>query len=166
MADGRSYPPLAFKFKVSFHAVSLLGASVEESSWSEVRGLKAGFNTSNRYGPVGGQQKLPTGPEYPNLVLKRGILHSSKLRKWVFDSISNGTFHKYNVTVSLLDSQNQPSLSWQIYDAWPVSWEADPFNATESKLAVETLELAYAELTPSPGTAGKVIHFLQNLEGK
>ena len=44
----------------------------------------------------------------------------------------------------LLDAQHNPLHGWTFANAYPVRWELGAFNAEENKVAVETIELAYA----------------------
>jgi phage tail-like protein len=48
------------------------------------------------------------------------------------------------VHVHLLDAERNPLHGWTFANAYPVRWELGAFNAEENKVAVETIELAYA----------------------
>jgi phage tail-like protein len=40
-----------------------------------------------------------------------------------------------------------PLMVWNVVGAYPVRWEVSEFNAEESKLAIETIELKYRYFT-------------------
>src|SRR5690606_5977918 len=96
------------------------------------------------------KHKLPVKTKFPNLVLKRGFLINSTLIKWCKDAVENFDFSRKDITVELLtvDGKSHKSLmTWNVVGAIPVKWNVDEFNAQESKMAVETIELAYNYFT-------------------
>jgi phage tail-like protein len=42
-----------------------------------------------------------------------------------------------------LNEEHQPLVYWKIIHAYPVKWSAEDFSALESKVVVESFELAY-----------------------
>lgn len=133
------YPPLGFHFKVEF--ANLKG----EFEFQSVSGLTANLDTEefaeggeNRF-----KHKLPVKTSFPNLVLKRGLLVDSELIKWCRDAMENFSIEPTNITVILLNEKHEPLMTWNVVHAYPVKWLVSDFNAEESKMIVETLELAY-----------------------
>jgi phage tail-like protein len=45
--------------------------------------------------------------------------------------------------VTLLNEKNTPLQTYNIVNAWPKKWSVSDFNAQESKIVVETMELSY-----------------------
>ena len=136
------YPPVGFHFSVSFKKGS---SSASESQFQSVSGLSVDIDTEeyaeggeNRF-----KHKLPVKTRYPNLVLKRGLFIQSDLIDWCKDAIENFKFERRDVTVILLNEQHTPLMTWEISGSFPVKWNVDDFNATESKLVIETIELSY-----------------------
>lgn len=136
------YPPVGFHFLVEFVG---LGTEEKDHQFQSVSGLSVDLETEeiaeggeNRF-----KHKLPVKTKYPNLVLKRGLLIDSTLIDWCRDAMENFAFSPVNLTVKLLNEEHQPLLTWNVFHAYPVKWSVDDFNAEESKLSVETLELAY-----------------------
>ncbi len=136
------YPPVGFHFLVEFVG---LGTEEKDHQFQSVSGLSVDLETEeiaeggeNRF-----KHKLPVKTKYPNLVLKRGLLIDSTLIDWCRDAMENFAFSPVNLTVKLLNEEHQPLLTWNVFHAYPVKWAVEDFNAEESKLSVETLELAY-----------------------
>jgi phage tail-like protein len=137
MAD--YHPPLGFHFKVEF--ANLKG----EFQFQSVSGLTVDLEIEeiaeggeNRF-----KHKLPVKTKFPNLVLKRGMLVDSKLIKWCREAVDDFNITPTDLTISLLNEKHEPLITWNVVHAYPVKWATSDFNAEESKMVVETIELAY-----------------------
>jgi phage tail-like protein len=141
------YPPPAFHFKVS---IEVEGAGDKDTRFQEVSGIGVEISTEELV--EGGENRfahqLPTGARHGNLVLKRGLLTSSKLIKWVRDAVEKMAFSPVTVIVTLLDKEQEPLASWQFINAWPVKWTLGNLNSTDNSVLVETLELTYQYQRP------------------
>ena len=133
------YPPLGFHFKVEFANLS------GEYQFQSVSGLNVELETEqvaeggeNRF-----KHKLPVSTRYPNLVLKRGIRVDSALTKWCRDALENFDIKPTNITISLLNEEHEPLMTWNVVHAYPLKWSVSEFNAEKSQLAIESIELAY-----------------------
>lgn len=133
------YPPLGFHFKVEIAHIK------GEFQFQSVSGLTVDMDTEeiaeggeNRF-----KHKLPVRTKYPNLVLKRGLLADSELIKWCRDAVENFDIRPADLTISLLNEEHEPLVTWNVVHAWPVKWNMTDFNAEESKIAIETIELTY-----------------------
>ncbi|PWB25000.1 phage tail protein [Flavobacterium sp. HTF] len=140
------YPPVGFHFLVEFEG---LGSKEKDHQFQSVSGLSVDIETEeiaeggeNRF-----KHKLPVKTKYPNLTLKRGILIDSVVINWCRDAIENFSFKPVNLTVKLLNQQHQPLVSWNVVHAYPVKWAVEDFNAEESKLVIENVELTYNYFT-------------------
>lgn len=91
-------------------------------------------------------QKLPGQVSYPDIVLQRPLTRDLTLWNWMQQAIS-GAASQHNVSISLLDGQENPVIVWQFRNAFPVRWAGPALNALSNDLAIETLELAYTGLT-------------------
>jgi phage tail-like protein len=136
------YPPVGFHFLVEF---SGLEAEEADIRFQSVAGLTVNLDTEdvseggeNRF-----KHKLPLRTSYPNLTLKRGVVVGSALITWCRDALENFIFEPKDLTIKLLNEQHEPLQTWNIVHAYPVKWAVDDFNAQESKLVLETLELNY-----------------------
>lgn len=140
------YPPVGFHFLVEFEG---LGSQEKDHQFQSVSGLSVDIETEeiaeggeNRF-----KHKLPVKTKYPNLTLKRGILIDSAVIDWCRDAIENFSFKPVNLTVKLLNQEHQPLVSWNVVHAYPVKWAVEDFNAEESKLVIENVELTYNYFT-------------------
>ena len=137
---GNYYPPVGFHFKVEFSHLK------DESQFQEISGLNMELETEqiaeggeNRF-----KHKLPVRSKFSNLILKRGVKVSSELIKWCRDTMENfGAIVPADLTISLLNAEHEPLMTWNVVHAWPVKWSVSDLNAEQSKISVETIELAY-----------------------
>jgi phage tail-like protein len=138
---GGYYPPVGFHFKVEFSGMG----NDNDSRFQSVSGLTVEYEVEvikeggeNRF-----EHKLPVRTKYPDLVLKRGLLVDSGVVAWLLDGLQNRQFSPAQVTISLLNEDHEPLMSWKVYDAWPKKWTVSDFNSQENGIVVETLELCY-----------------------
>ena len=133
------YPPLGFHFKVEFANLK------SEYEFQSVSGLTLELDTEeiaeggeNRF-----KHKLPVRTSFPNLVLKRGLVTDSSLVKWCREAVKDFNITPTDITISLLNEEHEPLMTWNVVHAYPLKWAMADFNAEESKLVIETIELAY-----------------------
>lgn len=148
MAERDYTPPVGFHFLVEFESESLK-KNKNDNYFQSVGGLSVDIETEEV--AIGGEnrfkQKLPVRTKFPNLVLKRGMLVDSELISWCRKAIEQFEFSPSNLTVKLLNEEHQPLKVWNVVQAYPVKWNVEEFNAMESKLVVETIELSYNYFT-------------------
>lgn len=147
----RYYPPVGFHFAVYIknNAKDIAKEAVIDSQFQSVSGLSVDISTEeyaeggeNRF-----KHKLPLKTTFPNLVLKRGLVIGSELTNWCKNAIENFEFELKDITVILLDATHGPLMTWEVVGAMPVKWSVDEFSASESKIVVESIELAYKYFT-------------------
>jgi phage tail-like protein len=134
------YPLTALHFQVSW------GDSNNTVAFSEVSGLtlesepieyRAGDDITLTV------RKIPGLKKYGNVTLKRGIL-SSENGFWAWwNTIRSGKVERRTVTISLLNEEHKPVMTWEIQQAWPVKVEGPSLNAKGNEIAIETLEFAH-----------------------
>lgn len=98
------YPPLGYHFRVEFNHIK------GEFQFQSVSGLNVELETEQI--PEGGENrfthKLPVRTNYPNLVLKRGLLVNSELIKWCRDALEEYNIRPVDLTISLLNEEHEP----------------------------------------------------------
>ena len=136
------YPPVGFHFSVRFE---LPGVTASDMRFRDISGLTMELEelTYNEGGENRFSHRLPVRGRYPDLVLKRGLLVDSGLRKWIVDAVHNLVIQPITVWVTLLDETHSPLQTYTVVGAWPKKWVISDFNAEASEIVVETLELAY-----------------------
>lgn len=140
---GFVYPPVSFHFKVEiagfegeagFQSVDGLNVDIPSFDFQE-----GGENTFTH--------RLPNRLAYKDLTLKRGVLIGSALIQWFKDAAENFIFVPRDVTVTLLNASHQPLEQWNFRNAWPRAWNVESFDASGSKVAAESIMLAYQYFT-------------------
>ena len=122
---------------------------LDAGSFSEVSGFDASIDVVEyRAGddPAITPTKLPGLVKYGNITLKWGAAETIVLYDWLID-ITEGTIEKKTVTLTALDEEGSPAVSWRCINAWPVKYTAPDFNGTASEIAIETIELAHEGMT-------------------
>lgn len=145
------YPPVGFYFTLSFTGVS----TTNDASFKEASGISVEMNVEevaeggeNRY-----KHRLPTSTKYSDLELKRGLLtKSSELATWCMDTLSGGlneTIEVKDITVSLLNADGDPLMSWDFANAWPTQWSISNLDSEKNEIVVESMKFAYSYFTKS-----------------
>jgi phage tail-like protein len=80
---------------------------------------------------------------YSPLVLKRGLVTSSRVIQWCRDAIENLDIEPVTIQVSLLNEQHEPLQTFTFFNAWPKKWSVSAFNAEENRIVIETLDIVY-----------------------
>jgi phage tail-like protein len=76
------------------------------------------------------------------LVLKAGC-GNSELARWCHEGLTILTSNQPMFHFLLNVYQARTLFSWNVVHAYPLKWNVSDLNAEESKMVVETLELAY-----------------------
>ena len=136
------YPLPVFHFQVQVNN--------EEIPFSEVSGLtietqlieyRDGSNLE--YSSL----KMSGIPKYSNITLKRGIIAQDSLFfTWINNALLNKPDRR-DVTISLLNEEHSPVMTWKVKRAWPVKLEGPSLKATGNEVAIESIELAHEGLT-------------------
>jgi phage tail-like protein len=136
------YPPVGFHFKVEFERFP---SNSKDIRFKEVGGLSVEIPVENL--AEGGENRfkysLPATPQYPKLVLKRGLLGDSQIADWCKRAIEDFVFETDNITVSLLNEQHEPLALWRVIGAYPCKWSVSDLNADQNAIVVESIEFAY-----------------------
>jgi phage tail-like protein len=135
------YPMTTLHFEVSW------GDSQNTSSFSEVSGLTMESEVVEYRGGADlalTTRKQPGLKKFSNVTLKRGIAPAEAgngLFDW-YNSITAGDVHRRDVTISLLNEERSPVMTWKIKDAWPVKIDGPGLKSTGTDVALETVEFA------------------------
>ena len=97
--------------------------------------------------------RLPEDVRVNDLVLRRALeAINEKITAWVKNTFRfkyGAKIKPCNMTVTLLDEKNKIAASWICTRVIPVKWSMAPLNASESKIAIETITLKYEEIRRS-----------------
>jgi hypothetical protein len=118
-------------------------------------------------GRLTSQTDLTVPPEerrhtFETVVLRRALTRSTELYTWR-RRIIEGTDDRRPVTVHQLEAPAGAIVnSWRLERAWPCRWSGPAFNANETGVAYEELELAFDDVvwqaeavTPTPRSSSR-----------
>jgi phage tail-like protein len=145
--NDRNYPPVGFHFSVSFE--ESVTKNDGDTRFQNISGLSVEMDTEtyreggeNRF-----EHSLPVKTSYANVVLQRGLMKDSKLIKWCRDTFTSLRVKPADLDIALLNEQGNRLITWKLKHAWPVKWEVTEFDAEESALVIESIELSYRYFT-------------------
>jgi phage tail-like protein len=142
---GAYYPPWGFYYRVEFS----ISKDRNDARFQAVSGLSVEYDYEsfkeggeNRF-----EHKLPVRTKYSDLTLKRGMLTDSSVIKWFLAAFRDREFKASDVSVTLMNEQGDPLRTWNVVHAIPKKWVVSDFNANESSIVIETMELTYRYFT-------------------
>ena len=93
--------------------------------------------------------KMPGLITYNNVTMKKGIFKGdNKFWDW-FSQIKMNTIKRIDVTISLLDETDAPTMTWTLTNAWPTKISSDGMKSDDNSVAIETIEIVHEGLTIS-----------------
>lgn len=132
----------AFRFDLRFDAESLGG-------FSECTGIGLEFQTQDYIegGRNGETLKFPTHGSQTNIVLKRGIV-GRQLWDWYAKLLRGEPGFRRTASIQILDEAGTKAVvTLELANAFPCKWTGPDLNASQSNIAVETLEICHEGLT-------------------
>jgi phage tail-like protein len=136
------YPVPVFHFTVKWGEGLRVGFSEVTGLTQENQVIEYRDGSYNEYSSI----KMPGLRKFSNIVCKRGIFKADfDYAKWV-RTIKLNSVERRNVTISLLDEDHQPVMTWQVLNAFPVKIEGPQLKATGNEVAIESMELAHEGL--------------------
>ena len=139
-SGSRNDPVLGFRFNITmdnqpvggFSECSGLQLETEIQDYAE-----GGLNTH--------LHKFPGRTKQSNITLKRGIVDRS-LWDWYYD-LTQGVIRLRTGSIFILDpTGSKEVMQWNFDRAFPAKWVGPDLNASQSNVAVETLELCHQGL--------------------
>ncbi len=93
-----------------------------------------------------GVHLLPGRVKAGRITLKSGVAKSNALLKWYKDVV-NGQLKPAKLDINMVDAKGEKVMSLSFSDAYPVKWSGPALKTSESTVAIETLELAFADFS-------------------
>jgi phage tail-like protein len=139
------YPPWGFYYKVDFS----ISKNTDDARFQTVSGLSVEYDYENfkEGGENRFEHKLPVRTKYADMVLKRGMLNDSEVINWCLAAFRDRTFTPSDINVILMNEKGDPLRTWNVVHAIPKKWLVSDFNANESSIVIETMELTYRYFT-------------------
>lgn len=141
-----NYPIPVFHFSVSLGGGAPIGFSEVSGLSHEVQAIeyRDGLMSYTTL-PL----KRPGLRKAGNITLKRGMVTGNNdLYKW-FNNNGNPGVDRRDLTITLLNDENNPVFVWSIAQAWPVKIEGPGLKATGNETAIESIELVHEGITES-----------------
>jgi phage tail-like protein len=135
------YPIPVFHFRVEWGGANV-GFSEVSGLTQEAQVIEYRSGDSPEYHGL----KMPGLRKYNNIVLKRGITKGdNEFFQWL-NSIKLNTVERRDISISLLNENHEPVMTWKIHNAFPVKVEGPGLKANGNEVAIESIELAHEGL--------------------
>ncbi|HUJ10361.1 MAG TPA: phage tail protein [Verrucomicrobiae bacterium] len=123
---------------------------ITRASFQEVSGLESTIDTMDyrEGGENETMRRLPAKTKFVNIVCKWGTTDNPEMsewhRQWV---VGDPAAARKNGSVVLLDRQGNEKVRWNFVNAWPSKYVGPSFNAKNSDVAIETMEIVHEGIT-------------------
>ena len=147
MAVLRERPYLRFNFLVDLGAGNTEGPEAGFQECSPIAMAVDVVEYRNGNDRDNTPRKLTGLARYDNVTLRRGIIGSLNLYKWL-DQIRNGDQNALRTVVIQLQNEDRSAIvmTWRLLNARIVKHSSGPLNAESSDVAIEEMVLAYERL--------------------
>ncbi len=141
--QGAVWPMPKFRFEVD------LGADMTKVAFQEVSGMDVEnqiieYRKSNS--PLFSTVKMPGIVKYGNVTLKRGVFVKDNIFWDWHEKIVMNTIERRTVLIKLLDEKGNPTMQWELRNAWPTKITSTDLKSDGNEVAVDTLEIAHEQL--------------------
>jgi phage tail-like protein len=120
--------------------------TIDLGYWASVSGLDVQWELCPYRAGDAGNQKIyfPGATKYSDIQLTRAACaDSQKVQTWLSQRSCQKSVTKSSGTIYLGASDNTNLMQWQLVNVMPLKWSIDKFDASASKVAIETLTLAH-----------------------
>jgi phage tail-like protein len=141
MADN-NYPLPGFHFSVDLGGVIM--------NCSEVSGLDMELEEiSYRDGAeqTFGTQKMSGLRKGSDVEIKKGIFADDKDYYEWFNEVAMNTPVRKDVTISLLDEEHTPVMTWKLINAWPKKISGPSLKSDGNDVAIESMTIVHEGIT-------------------
>jgi phage tail-like protein len=154
-----SNPLPGFRFVVSFSdaagpagALASGGVTPTIGGFAEISGLDSSIEMFDYR--EGGRNdfvhKFATRASFGNLTFRRGVALKPDLWLW-FDKVRQGSFGaRRGISIAHLNPDGTPALVWHVTRALPTRYSGPSWNAGQSSVAIEAIEIAHEGLELVP----------------
>lgn len=157
-----SNPLPGFRFAVAFAeseqpAGALAQGGVDKlvAGFSEVSGLDASIEI-HEYKEGGRNDfvhKFATRATFGNLSFKRGVAVTQELWSW-YDRVRRGSYGlRRSILIAHLDYAGEVALVWYAARALPTKYTGPSWNAGQSSVAIESIDVVHEGLEQLPASA-------------
>lgn len=137
-----NYPLVKFHFQVEWGGTKI--------GFTEVSGLDVETEVVEyRHGasPEYSKVKMPGMQKFSNLTLKRGTFATdNEYFNW-WNTVKLNTIERRDITISLLNEEHSPVITWKVKNAWPAKVQSTDLKADGNEVAIESMEIVHEGLT-------------------
>lgn len=137
-----NYPLVKFHFQVEWGGTKI--------GFTEVSGLDVETEiVEYRDGasPEYSKIKMPGMQKFSNLTLKRGTFKSDNEYYAWWNTVKLNTIERRDITISLLNEDHDPVVTWKVKNAWPTKIQSTDLKADGNEVAIESMEIVHEGLT-------------------
>lgn len=137
-----NYPLVKFHFQVEWGGTSI--------GFTEVSGLDVETEVVEyRQGasPEYSKIKMPGMQKFSNITLKRGTFESDNEFFTWWNSVKLNTIERRDITISLLNEEHDPVVTWKVKNAWPTKIQSTDLKADGNEVAIESMEIVHEGLS-------------------
>lgn len=133
-----NYPLPKFHFLVDW-AGSKMGFTEVTGLTIETELIEYREGNSPEYSKI----KMPGLRKFGNITLKRGTFGGdNEFYDW-FNTVNLNQIERRDITISLLNEEHEPVVSWKIKSAWPVKVQSPDLKSDANEAAIDSLEIAH-----------------------
>ncbi|HLW29810.1 MAG TPA: phage tail protein [Brumimicrobium sp.] len=136
-----SYPLSKFHFSVEWGGTTI--------GFTEVSGLDVETEVieyRDGASPDYSKIKMPGMQKFTNITLKRGTFKSNNEYYEWWNSIEMNQVVRRDITISLLNEEHEPVVTWKVSNAWPSKITSTDLKADGNEVAIESIELVHEGL--------------------
>ena len=95
--------------------------------------------------------KMPGLSKFSNITLKRGSFKKDNdfYDWWISNKLE--TVDRRDITISLLNEEHTPIITWKVKNAWPSKIQPTDLKSDDNSIAIETMEIVHEGLTIENG---------------
>jgi phage tail-like protein len=137
-----NYPLVKFHFQVEWGGTKI--------GFTEVSGLDVETEVVEyRHGasPEYSKVKMPGMQKFSNITLKRGTFKSDNEYFAWWNTVKLNTIERRDITISLLNEDHDPVVTWKVKNAWPTKIQSTDLKADGNEVAIESMEIVHEGLT-------------------
>lgn len=137
-----NYPLVKFHFQVEWGGTKI--------GFTEVSGLDVETEVveyRDGVSPEYSKIKMPGMQKFSNITLKRGTFKSDNdYFKW-WNTVKLNTIERRDITISLLNEEHAPVITWKVKNAWPSKVQSTDLKAEGNEVAIESMEIVHEGLS-------------------
>lgn len=140
------YPIPKFHFQVEWGA-SKIGFTEVSGLDVEREVIEYRDGSSKEYAKL----KMAGLAKFSNITLKRGSFKKDNdfYKWWVSNKLE--TIDRRDITISLLNEEHTPVITWKVKNAWPSKIQSTDLKADDNSVAIESMEIVHEGLTIDNG---------------